>query len=48
MQTKYTNIRADRPIIPHVVKKDLTPALSMLIDQDMKWWCANFLDCKTG
>lgn len=32
MQTKYTNIRADRPIIPHVVKKDLTPALSMLID----------------
>ncbi|KAK7743876.1 hypothetical protein SLS53_003897 [Cytospora paraplurivora] len=30
MQTKYTNIRADRPIIPHVVKKDLTPALNRL------------------
>lgn len=29
MQTKYTGIRADRPIIPHVVKKDLIPALSM-------------------
>ncbi|KUI56015.1 Ent-kaurene oxidase [Cytospora mali] len=30
MQTKYTNVRADRPIIPHIVKKDLTPALNRL------------------
>ncbi|POS81188.1 hypothetical protein DHEL01_v200399 [Diaporthe helianthi] len=30
MQTKYTGIRADRPIIPHVVKKDLVPALNRL------------------
>lgn len=29
MQAKYTGLKADRPIIPHVVKKDLTPALSM-------------------
>ncbi|KAL1866060.1 hypothetical protein Daus18300_006961 [Diaporthe australafricana] len=30
MQTKYTGVRADRPIIPHVVKKDLIPALNRL------------------
>lgn len=30
MQSKYTGIRADRPIIPHIVKKDLIPALSMV------------------
>jgi hypothetical protein len=28
MQAKYTGIRAGRPIVPHVVKKDLVPALS--------------------
>ncbi|ROW10379.1 hypothetical protein VMCG_02000 [Cytospora schulzeri] len=30
MHAKYTNVRADRPIIPHVVKRDLTPALNRL------------------
>ncbi|KAJ0122972.1 ent-kaurene oxidase [Diaporthe amygdali] len=30
MQSKYTGIRADRPIIPHIVKKDLIPALNRL------------------
>lgn len=30
MHAKYTNLRSDRPIIPHVVKNDLTPALNRL------------------
>ncbi|ROV91649.1 hypothetical protein VSDG_07942 [Cytospora chrysosperma] len=30
MHAKYTNLWADRPILPHVVKNDLTPALNRL------------------
>ncbi|KAF3768858.1 cytochrome P450 [Cryphonectria parasitica EP155] len=30
MHPRYTNIRSDRAIVPHVVKRDLTPSLSRL------------------